>query len=101
MAVSDDRPRDRQVTLDVDRRWRARGARAQGSAVDLSRRVAGWVDATGIAAVGLNDRYPEADAEKAPDTRWIREASKRGEIILTRDGDVLDYFGVMVRESTD
>lgn len=55
---------------------------------DLGRKLGRSLSAIGIPAVSLNDRYPEADAEKVPDTRWIRDATKRGEVILTRDGDV-------------
>ncbi len=41
-----------------------------------------------IDAVLHIERYPTADAESIPDAHWIREAAARGDIILTRDGNI-------------
>ncbi len=55
---------------------------------DLGKRLGRALKAVGIDAVLHIDRYPTADAESIPDTRWIRDAAARGDVILTRDGNI-------------
>lgn len=53
---------------------------------DLGKKLGRSLQAIGIPATILDDRYPSSPAETIRDTRWIREATVLDEIILTRDG---------------
>jgi len=56
---------------------------------DLGKKLGAALRSVGVAAVNHVDRYPKSDAEKVPDSRWIRDATAAGEIILTRDSRVV------------
>jgi hypothetical protein len=52
---------------------------------DLGKRLAAALRAIGVPAVAHVERYRDSDAESVPDTAWIRDCAKRGEVIITRD----------------
>ena len=56
---------------------------------DLGKKLGRALQAVGVQAVNHIDRYPLADAETVPDSRWIREAASRGDVVITRDSRVL------------
>jgi hypothetical protein len=55
---------------------------------DLGKQLGLALRAVGVDATNHIYRYPTADAESVSDRLWIREATERGEVILTRDGSI-------------
>lgn len=55
---------------------------------DLGKRFGRALRMVGVNVVLLVERYPSADAESVPDETWIREAARRSEVIVTRDGRI-------------
>jgi predicted nuclease of predicted toxin-antitoxin system len=54
---------------------------------DLGKKLGRSLTAIGIPATPHADRYT-SPAERVSDQRWIREATAKGEVVLTRDGDI-------------
>jgi hypothetical protein len=53
---------------------------------DLGKKLGRSLRAIGVPTAIHDERYPQSPAETVPDTLWILEATKREEIILSRDG---------------
>ncbi len=54
----------------------------------LGKKLGRALRAVGIEVTLHIERYPKADAETVPDREWIEEATRRDEVILTRDGRI-------------
>jgi len=55
---------------------------------DLGKKLPRALRAVGVEVVAHIERYPSADEESIADAVWIAEATRRGEVIVTRDGRI-------------